>query len=215
MPSARYHTQVFLNTPFDASYLKLFRAIVFAVHECGMTSRCALERDDGAEVRFTKIVQIIEQCRFGIHDLSRTTLDRKHRLPRFNMPLELGLFLGAVRFGDVDQKQKALLILDRDRHRYQIFCSDIAGQDIRAHDNDVGRALSAVRNWLQTHLPKSANLPGPAAIARRYAEFRGQLPYMCAQYKVTPSEMSFLDYRVQVEEWIGANPQSRRAPARQ
>lgn len=203
-----YRRQVFLNVPFDARYTKLFRALVFAVHECGLVARCAQERDDSAEVRFDKLCQIISKCKFGIHDLSRTTLDSTHRLPRFNMPLELGLFLGASRYGVAAQKRKACLILDSDRYRYQVFCSDISGQDIRAHHNEVDRALASVRNWLQTHLSRNAQLPGPAAIAARYLEFRRQLPFMCASYNLKPSELSFLDYRLQVEEWLAANPRT-------
>ncbi len=42
-----YDRQVFLNVPFDARYLKLLRALVFSVHACGLTARCALEKDDG------------------------------------------------------------------------------------------------------------------------------------------------------------------------
>jgi hypothetical protein len=66
------------------------------------------------------------------------------------MPLELGIFLGAKRYGSRTQIRKSCLILDREPYRYQIFCSDIAGQDIRAHHNDVGYAISAVREWLRT-----------------------------------------------------------------
>src|SRR6187551_1116802 len=40
-----------------------------------------------ALIRFDKLVRLIEQCRYGIHDLSRTTPDSVNRLPRFNMPL--------------------------------------------------------------------------------------------------------------------------------
>ena len=151
-----YDRQVFLNVPFDARYKKLLRALVFSVHECGLVARCAQEKDDGGQVRVDKLLAIIRQCRFGIHDLSRTTLDGKNRLPRFNMPLELGLFLGARNFGGHDQRSKVCLILDSERYRYQIFCSDIAGQDIRAHANEVSRALAVVRDWLQTHLPARA-----------------------------------------------------------
>jgi len=46
-----------------------------------------------------KLYGLIEACRYGIHDLSRTELDKSHQLPRFNMPLELGIFLGARRYG--------------------------------------------------------------------------------------------------------------------
>lgn len=155
-----------------------------------------------------KLFQIIAQCKFGIHDLSRTTLDSRNHLPRFNMPLELGLFLGARRYGDNRQRNKTCLILDSGRYRYQIFCSDIAGQDIRAHDNDVGKALAAVRNWLQTHLSATARLPGPAAIAGRYITFQRQLPFMCTVENLDSGEMSFLDYRLLVEAWLTTNPRT-------
>jgi hypothetical protein len=80
---------------------------VFTVHECGFLSRCALEKDDGSQVRLEKLYEIIGDCALGIHDLSRTSLDRVNRLPRFNMPLELGIFLGAKRYGGVRQKRKS------------------------------------------------------------------------------------------------------------
>lgn len=81
---------VFINAPFDRRYRRLFDALVFAVVDCGFEARCALEGDDGSEVRLDKIYRLIQECALGIHDLSRTTLDSRHRLPRFNMPLELG-----------------------------------------------------------------------------------------------------------------------------
>jgi hypothetical protein len=113
--------------------LKLFHSIVFTVIHCGFRARCAQEIDDSGQVRIDKILKIVEDCQYGIHDLSRTELDRSSRLPRFNMPLELGLFLGAKRFGASLQRRKTCLILDRQPHRYQKFISDIAGQDIRSH----------------------------------------------------------------------------------
>lgn len=202
----RHTDQVFLNVPFDARYTKLFHALVFAVHDCGLVARCALEKDDGGEVRLDKLHQIIRDCRLGIHDLSRTTLDTEHRLPRFNMPLELGMFLGARHYGGTAQRRKSCLILDRDRYRYQIFCSDISGQDIRAHGNEVSRALTAVRNWLQANLPLSRRIPGPSTLAARYVEFRRQLPFMCQVEDLRPAELTFLDYRRLVAAWISINP---------
>jgi hypothetical protein len=203
---AKYDRQVFLNVPFDNRYQKLLRALVFAVHECGLIARCAQEKDDGGQVRLDKLYEIIGQCRFGIHDLSRTTLDARFRLPRFNMPLELGLFLGARRYGMRSQRRKACLILDKERFRFQVFCSDIAGQDIRAHGNEVRQALAAVRNWLQTHLPTQDSLPGPAAIESRYIAFRRQLPFMCHEMQLSPAELTFLDYRALVDAWRSQNP---------
>src|SRR5512138_589795 len=89
---------VFINVPFDRLYKKLFDALIFAAHDCGLVARSAREKDDGSQVRLDKLFDIIGECRYGIHDLSRVTLDGKYRLPRFNMPLELGVFLMMRRY---------------------------------------------------------------------------------------------------------------------
>jgi hypothetical protein len=90
------------------------------------------------------------------------------------MPFELGLFLGARRFGEAkQQRDKQCLVLEAERYRYQKYLSDIAGQDIRQHDNDPAKAVGAVRDWLAASQPKSARpLPGATAIMRHYSEFQ-------------------------------------------
>jgi hypothetical protein len=69
-----------------------------------------LEAYDSGDVRIEKILDIIDQCRLGIHDISRTE-QNEHGLSRFNMPLELGLFLGARRW-ERGKTKKIALILD-------------------------------------------------------------------------------------------------------
>jgi len=98
--SARLRSKhVFINCPFDDRYRPVFDAIVFAVYDLGFIARCSLEEDDAGDFRLSKIERMIEECRFGINDLSAVTLDAITNLPRFNMPLELALFLGCRRFG--------------------------------------------------------------------------------------------------------------------
>ncbi|MEV9017248.1 hypothetical protein AB0044_26675, partial [Klebsiella pneumoniae] len=94
-----------------------------------------------------KLYGLIQECRYGIHDLSRTELDDDHKLPRFNMPLELGLFLGAKRYGNTAQHDKRLLILDIERFRYQKFISDLAGMDIHEHGGKAEAAIRETRDW--------------------------------------------------------------------
>ena len=101
---------------------------------------------DSSEVRIDKIARIIKDCRYGIHDISPTDSEAATGLPRFNMPLELGLFLGARRLGSKTDKTKACLIFDSERYRYQRFCSYIAGQDIQSHESNPGDAIRVVRN---------------------------------------------------------------------
>ncbi len=131
-----YGTSVFINCPFDTEYGALLDAIVFTVHDCGFVARCALEIRDTSEIRLNRIIALIRSSRFGIHDISRTELDSINKLPRFNMPLELGIFLGAKSFGGGVHSSKVCLVLDTEPYRYQKFCSDIAGQDPSAHNGD-------------------------------------------------------------------------------
>lgn len=192
---------VFINCPFDDSYLPLFQGLIFAVFECGLRPRCAQEVYDGGQVRIEKITRIVRDCRWGIHDISRTELSA-HHLPRFNMPLELGLFLGAHRFGAGVQKRKSCLILDRDRYRYQEFISDIAGQDIAAHQNDCQQAIKAVRDWLATEKAGRVQPPGAAAIGGRFSTFLSELPAICAETERESEQLTFVEFGDVVSTWL-------------
>jgi hypothetical protein len=73
--AADTNRDVFVNCPFDDQYREFFYAIVFTVIRSGFVARCALETDNSADNRFDKICQIIKECRYGIHDISRTEPD--------------------------------------------------------------------------------------------------------------------------------------------
>lgn len=192
---------VFINCAFDSQFAPIFQAIVFAVVRSGFQVRCALETDDASENRFAKIQRIIEDCPFGIHDISRTEADGKPPLPRFNMPLELGLFLGAKRFGDGRQRRKRALILDTEPYRYQKFISDIGGQDIKAHAGSPAQAIGIVTNWLRQHTNVS-NIPGGAAVAQEFTRFQADLPVILEARSLTTGDMTFGDYVAIAAAWI-------------
>jgi hypothetical protein len=190
--------EVFINCPFDAEYEPMFRALAFAILACGFTPRCALEIDDGGEVRLEKIIRLMRSCQFSLHDISRTEPDTAHHLPRFNMPFELGLFLGLARSR---KKPVPALILDTESYRYQKFLSDIAGQDIRAHAGDPCKAMSQVRNWLNTHIPEAV-LMGGSALSRLYGQFTLELPSRLKHARLEPSEITFVDWLRLAGRWL-------------
>jgi len=204
MASTGYATNVFINCPFDEAYLELRNALLFAVFDCGFIPRCALEEDNSGNVRFEKIQNIIAESKFAIHDISRTEIDEINQLPRFNMPLELGVFIGAKRFGDHHQKIKNCLILDREQYRYQAFISDISGHDIRAHNNDFKEAIKHVRNWLNTASGRKT-IPGGSKILRRYRLFKDNLPAMCAEIPIDIDELTYNDYCNFISTWLKEN----------
>ena len=192
---------VFINCPFDEAYRPLFHAAVFTVVDCGFVPRCALEVDDGSEVRIDKVCNLIGECRFGIHDLSRTELDLRSKLPRFNMPLELGIFIGAKRFGGKIHDRKSCLILDIEPYRYQAFISDIAGQDIRAHGGDDRKLVGAIRDWLRA-ASRRATLPGGAAIFARFQQFQRALPGIARRLHLKVNEITFVDLLAAIATWL-------------
>jgi len=177
---------------------------VFAVYDLGFKARCALEDDDAGEVRLAKIERIIEECRFGINDLSAVELDAVTGLPRFNMPLELGMFFGCKRFGPANQKKKRTLVLDREPYRYRQFISDIAGQDIRAHDGNPERAIREVRDWLQA-TSKRSGLPGGGEIIENCRRFQTDLPTLCAVAGLEPDRLTFIDLATMITDWLRSN----------
>lgn len=201
MATTAYASCVFINCPFDSNYLELRNALIFAIYDCGFTPRCALEEDNSGNVRFDKIQRLIEQSKFGIHDISRTELDQTTGLPRFNMPLELGVFLGAKRFGNKIHTNKNLLIVDKEKYRYQAFISDIAGHDIQSHNNTPATLITCVRNWLNDASGRKT-IPGGSQIYTRFTKFKIDLPTICEQIPIDIEELTYNDYSEFVSEWL-------------
>jgi hypothetical protein len=203
MPGRPLSNSVFINCPFGRVYHPFFLAIVFTIYDCGFMPRCALEIQDASQTRIDKIFRMVAECRYGIHDICRTELDPATNLPRFNMPLELGIFLGAKHFGDPKQKQKVCLILDKEKYRYQSFISDIAGQDITAHEDREDELVRVVRNFLR-NASRRTTIPGHLEIIERYSCFKADLPEICAKLGHNPGSLNYNDYSTIVSEWLQA-----------
>jgi hypothetical protein len=209
MPKAspKFETDVYINCPFDDPYTPLFNAIIFVIHDIGLRPRCALEASNAGQIRLNKITEIISSCKYSIHDLSRTESDPTTKLPRFNMPLELGLDLGCREYGRSFQKDKISLILDIEEHRYERFISDIKGQDVYSHDGKVEKIIEVVRNWLRNELdPDVVLIPSGKDIYERYLVFQATLPSICAKLKWDVAKLPFSDFSFAVATWVKANP---------
>lgn len=197
-PRAR---SVFINCPFDEAYQPLLRAISFTILACGYVPRCALDFSDSGAVRFQEIVRIITECGLSIHDISRVELDKASPLPRFNMPLELGADLGLRLAGPALQRERESLVLDAEKHRYDMTLSDISGMDIEAHGNDVGRTIKHVRDRLNVNRRDTPVLPGSAAIASDYKTYLGIAPSIVAALRLDPHDtLPHRDYLHVVEQ---------------
>lgn len=187
---------VFVNCPFDDDYLPLLHAILFAIHDCGFIARIAVEDVGSGETRLDKIVRIIDESRYSIHDISRVEITAASPLPRFNMAFECGLAFGALRFAS--RKGRDFLFMAAEPHQDKLTLSDLAGQDSKAHRNDPRTAVGAVRSFLAAKSSPNATR-GTEAIWKRYQRFSSQLFRLAQQLGMTEAEIASFDY---VRDWL-------------
>jgi hypothetical protein len=185
-----FERSIFINCPFDKDYEPILQAVLFCVVLLGFVPRLATERNDGAENRLFKIIGLIEESRFSIHDLSRCQAKRKGEHYRLNMPFELGLDYGCRQFKAGETSRKSILILEEQRYRFQAAISDLAGCDIEPHSGDFQKAVRKVRNWLVSEAGVAA--PGASLICGKYADF--QEWYYERQLEAGFSEEDIQDY---------------------
>lgn len=102
------------------------------------------------------------------------------------MPFELGLTLGAKRFGR--RPRDRIKILIRQQHALPRYLSDLAGNDPEAHDDEPNRILEITRNFLHQS-PTGRLLPGPAHLIGVFATFRERLPEIAAGIDYRPDEV--------------------------
>jgi len=199
-PVPNYSRNVFINCPFDSEYDGIFNAILFTVHKCGFVLRCAKEFDGSNIIRINNIVRLIKESQYSIHDLSRISLSKTSKLPRFNMPLELGIFIGSLEFGSSVHKKKEYLIIESDKFRFKEFISDLSGQDIRNHNNSIDEAIKCIRNWLAS---KTTDIiPSASIISKMYNTFTSDLPEMCKENNWIQHELMFEEYSSLVTAWL-------------
>jgi len=165
-----FERSVFINCPFDGDFAPLLQAIAFCVADLGFLPRLAPENSDNAANRLDRIIEIVRESKFGIHDVSRNKAVQAGEFYRLNMPFELGLDHGAARFGAGQLKLKGILVLEETKYDYQRSISDISGWDIEAHGGDHVTAVRKVSRWLIQHA--GATAIGPTQILRDYQDFQ-------------------------------------------
>lgn len=153
------NNRVFINCPYDKKYKHFFVLIVFYCFYFGYEPIFA-SQIGGAESRIDKIIKMIKECDFGIHDISKVYLPEKDTLPRYNMPFELGLDFMLKHSSETRNK---LLILDGEQYQYLKTISDLSGCDIIGHNNDEIKLINALRDFFMgfnqyDKVPKGINL---------------------------------------------------------
>jgi len=157
-------TEVFLNIPYDKKFERLFIAYVAGVSAFGLVPRATLEIPDSPR-RLNKILKLIGDCEYSIHDLSRVELDRKKPCtPRFNMPFELGLTVAQQK----RKKKESWYVFESIGYRMEKSLSDLNGTDAKIHEGKV----AGVFGELCQIFKRRGRQPKVQQMARLYREVR-------------------------------------------
>ena len=168
MPRPRRIESVFLNIPYDAAFESLYLAYIVGLTQLGLHINAALAvRNQG---RLETIINLIERSDFSIHDLSR--IEASRGVPRFNMPVELGL---ALYRSHVVKGKHGVFIFESRRYRAQRSTSDVNSIDPQIHGGTPKGLMAGLRNLFRqpgdaTTVPEM--LASFRAVERKLPELR-------------------------------------------
>ena len=139
MTSGRCIESVFLNIPYDLAFENLYLAYIVGLTQLGLRANATVGVPN--QGRPDTIIGLIERSDFSIHDLSRIELS--NGIPRFNMPVELGL---ALYRSHVTEGRHRVYVFERRAYRAQRSTSDINGIDPKIHNGTAKGVMAGLRN---------------------------------------------------------------------
>lgn len=159
---------VFLNVPYDNAFEDLYLAYIVGLTQLGLRIHVALAVPN--QGRLATIIKLIEKSEFSIHDLSRVEVSSG--VPRFNMPVELGL---ALYRAHATRGKHRVFIFESKTHRAQRSTSDVNGIDPQIHKGSPKGLMGALRNIFRqpgdvTTVPE--RLASYRAVKRKLPELR-------------------------------------------
>ena len=164
---------VFLNVPYDSAFENLYLAYIAGLSAFGLIPRATLEIPTSRR-RLERILELIQQCPYSIHDLSRVQLDaRAPRVPRFNMPFELGLAVAQ----DAGNRGETWYVGETVPYRVSKSLSDLDGTDVRVHRGTVRGVFGALCDIFV----RKTRQPSVQEMYRIYLVLRRNLPNMMRQ----------------------------------
>ncbi len=141
---------VFLNIPYDKEFEDLYLAYVVGLTQLGLRINATLAVPN--QGRLARIVRLIEESDVSIHDLSRIELSSG--IPRFNMPLELGL---ALYRSHATGGRHRVFVFEKKPYRMLRSTSDINGIDAQIHSGRPKGVMLGLRNIF--HQPDVTTVP--------------------------------------------------------
>ena len=172
MPKPRVEPDAcFLNIPYDKQFENLYLAYIVGLTALDFVPRATLGVPRDAR-RLERIFNLIQTCRYSVHDISRIQLDRRApRSPRFNMPLELGL---AVAWASLNPTHHSWVGCDAVPHRPVKSISDLNGTDFHIHGGTIAGVFNALCNAFVTR-SRRPTVPQMMRVYRRLRRISADL----------------------------------------
>jgi hypothetical protein len=167
--------EVFLNIPYDHRFERPFLAFISGISAFGLVPPATLEITSSTR-RLDRILHLIRDCRYSIHDLSRVEIDgAAPRTPRFNMPFELGLSVAHQKASK--GKKHEWFVCESKNFRLTKSLSDLNGTDPFIHDGRIDGLFRELCNMFR----RPDRQPSVQQMARIYRELRRNLPIVLRQ----------------------------------
>lgn len=169
-----YQSNVFINCPFDDEYKKKFLyPLIFTIIHSGFNPKISFEESNASNTRMDKIIELIRDSKFGIHDISRYKSSTIGEYYRMNMPLELGIDIGLSKSKSEQFNSKQILILCETKYEWSAALSDLSNCDPETYNQKVRNLIEKTRNWLNRF--KNNKLKAASAIWKDYNIFQAYL----------------------------------------
>lgn len=190
---------IFINCPFDDGYLPLLRALLFVARFYGLEIKIASSDLDSKSNRLTRIIALMKETKYSVHDLSKMRSNQEGEYYRMNMPFELGLDYG------IGGDEKVFLIFENEPYKLKIALSDINGWDVRPHLDKPETLIMEFRRWIVVNrdLPATLKSFSSSDIWYKYNDFYGSFSDYMTIHNLKDEEISIPEYLEFVDTYLG------------
>jgi hypothetical protein len=165
MASRRHVDAIFLNIPYDKEFEDLYVAYIVGLTQFGLLINATLAVPN--QGRLETIIGLIGKSNLSIHDLSR--IEPARGIPRFNMPVELGL---ALYRRHTTRGRHRVYVFESKPYRAQRSTSDINGIDPQIHHGTAKGVMAGLRNIFR----QPGDVTTVPEMLRSYRAVRRKLP---------------------------------------
>ncbi len=192
---------IFINCPFDDDYLPLLRALLFVARFYNLEVKISSTDLDSKSNRLSRIIALMRESKYSVHDLSRMKSGKKGEYYRMNMSFELGLDYG------ISGDDKIFLIFESEPYKLKIALSDINGWDVRAHLDSPETLIKEFRRWIvaNRNLPQELRSYSYSDIWYKYNDFYGSFSDFMENHNLKDEEISVPEYLGYINSYLNGS----------